>query len=37
MSKASSDTEETPFGMIRDGIVVLAKNTVVPDEWSGLP
>jgi glucose-1-phosphate adenylyltransferase len=27
------DTEETPFGMIRDGIVVTAKNTALPDGW----
>lgn len=26
-------TEETPFGMIRDGIVVAAKNTTLPDGW----
>ena len=26
-------TEETPFGMIRDGIVVTAKNTSLPDGW----
>jgi hypothetical protein len=26
-------TEETPLGMIRDGIVVMAKNTVLPDDW----
>jgi glucose-1-phosphate adenylyltransferase len=26
-------TEETPHGMIRDGIVVMAKNTVLPDGW----
>ncbi len=31
------DTEETPFGMIRDGIVVMPKNTILPDGWSGLP
>jgi hypothetical protein len=27
------NTEETPFGMIRDGIVVMAKNTALPDGW----
>ena len=27
------NTEETPFGMIRDGIVVLAKDTTLPDQW----
>ncbi len=27
------NTEETPFGMIRDGIVVTAKNTSMPDGW----
>ncbi|MEN6365754.1 MAG: glucose-1-phosphate adenylyltransferase [Thermoguttaceae bacterium] len=26
-------TEETPYGMIRDGIVVLAKGTSLPDGW----
>ncbi|MEN6406949.1 MAG: glucose-1-phosphate adenylyltransferase [Thermoguttaceae bacterium] len=26
-------TEETPYGMIRDGIVVLAKGTSLPDAW----
>ncbi len=26
-------TEETPFGMIRDGIVVMAKETSLPDGW----
>ena len=26
-------TEETPFGMIRDGIAVMAKNTALPDGW----
>jgi glucose-1-phosphate adenylyltransferase len=26
-------TEETPCGMIRDGIVVMAKNTALPDGW----
>ncbi len=31
------NTEETPFGLIRDGIVVMPKNTMLPDEWSGLP
>ena len=29
-------TEETPYGMIRDGIVVMAKNTAVPDGWKML-
>jgi glucose-1-phosphate adenylyltransferase len=27
------NTEETPFGMIRDGIVVSAKNSTLPDDW----
>ena len=27
------NTEETPCGMIRDGIVVTAKNTALPDGW----
>jgi len=31
------NTEETPYGMIRDGIVVMPKNTMLPDGWSGLP
>ena len=26
-------TEETPNGMIRDGIVVTAKGTTLPDGW----
>jgi glucose-1-phosphate adenylyltransferase len=26
-------TDETPFGMIRDGIVVMPKNTALPDGW----
>jgi len=26
-------TEETPFGMIRDGVVVMAKGTALPDGW----
>ena len=26
-------TEETPQGMIRDGIVVMPKDTILPDEW----
>jgi glucose-1-phosphate adenylyltransferase len=30
------DTEETPYGMICDGIVVMAKNTAVPDGWKML-
>jgi glucose-1-phosphate adenylyltransferase len=30
------DTGETPCGMIRDGIVVMPKNTMLPDGWSGL-
>ncbi len=27
-------TEETPFGMIRDGIVVIPKGTTLPEKWS---
>ncbi len=27
------NTEETPHGMIRDGIVVMPKDTVLPDGW----
>ncbi len=26
-------TEETPYGMIRDGVVVTAKATTLPDDW----
>lgn len=35
--KGVENTEETPFGLIRDGIVVMPKNTMLPDGWSGLP
>jgi glucose-1-phosphate adenylyltransferase len=35
--KGVESTEETPFGMIRDGIVVMPKNTMLPHGWSGLP
>jgi glucose-1-phosphate adenylyltransferase len=31
--KGVDHTEETPYGMIRDGIVVLAKETSLPDGW----
>ncbi len=31
--KGVDHSEETPFGMIRDGIVVMAKNTALPDGW----
>ena len=27
-------TAETPYGMIRDGIVVMPKETTLPDGWS---
>ena len=27
------NTDETPFGMIRDGIVVTGKNTALPNGW----
>jgi len=27
-------TDETPFGMIRDGIVVMPKGTILPDNWA---
>lgn len=30
-------TEETPHGMIRDGIVVLSKDTVLPNNWRMTP
>lgn len=28
------DSDETPCGMIRDGIIVIPKNAVLPDDWS---
>jgi glucose-1-phosphate adenylyltransferase len=28
------DTPETPFGMIRDGIIVVPKETTIPDNWT---
>ncbi|MCE5266650.1 MAG: glucose-1-phosphate adenylyltransferase [Planctomycetaceae bacterium] len=28
------NTDETPCGMIRDGIVVMPKNTIVPHDWA---
>ena len=28
------ETEETAYGMIRDGIVVLPKNTAIPERWT---
>lgn len=31
------NTEETSYGMIRDGIFVMPKNATLPDGWSGLP
>lgn len=31
--KGLENTEETPFGMICDGIVVAPKNTTLPNEW----
>lgn len=31
--KGIDHTEETPFGMIRDGIVVTGKGTALPDGW----
>jgi len=27
-------SEETPYGLIRDGILVMPKNTTLPDDWS---
>ena len=33
-SKALIDTAENQFGMIRDGIVVVPKETTLPDNWS---
>lgn len=30
------NTEETPHGMIRDGVVVMPKGTVLPDGWGML-
>ena len=32
--KRLEDTPETQFGMIRDGIVVIPKETTLPDHWS---
>jgi glucose-1-phosphate adenylyltransferase len=29
------NTDETPYGVIRDGIVVTPKNTTIPDGWRG--
>ncbi len=28
------DSPETPFGMIRDGVIVVPKETVLPDDWT---
>ena len=28
------DSDETPCGMIRDGVIVIPKNAVLPDDWS---
>lgn len=28
------DSEEAAWGMIRDGIIVIAKNAILPDDWS---
>jgi len=33
-SQGVDSTEETPCGMIRDGIVVVPKDATVPDRWS---
>jgi glucose-1-phosphate adenylyltransferase len=33
-SRGLVDTEENPFGMIRDGIVVVPKGTTLPDGWT---
>lgn len=30
------DTDETPYGMVRDGVVVMAKSTAIPPGWSML-
>jgi glucose-1-phosphate adenylyltransferase len=35
--KGVDETEETPFGMVRNGIIVMPKNTTVPNGWSGTP
>ena len=32
--KGLEDTPETQFGMIRDGIIVIPKETTLPDNWS---
>ena len=33
-NRALEHTDETPFGMIRDGIVVMPKGTTLPDGWT---
>jgi glucose-1-phosphate adenylyltransferase len=33
-SQGVESTEETPYGMIRDGIVVVPKDTTLPDAWT---
>ena len=35
-SQRLENTEETACGMIRDGIVVMPKGTVLPDHWEGI-
>ncbi len=32
--KGLENTQETQYGMIRDGIVVIPKGTTLPDNWS---
>jgi glucose-1-phosphate adenylyltransferase len=33
-SKGVVDSEETEFGMVRDGVIVIPKSTTLPDGWS---
>jgi glucose-1-phosphate adenylyltransferase len=28
------DTDEAPYGMVRDGILVIPKDTTLPDGWT---
>ena len=32
--RTAADSEETPHGMIRDGIFVMPKDTTLPDGWT---
>ena len=33
-SRGVENSEETPYGMIRDGIFVVPKGTTLPDGWA---